>query len=217
MRMKPILFNTPMTRAVDEDRKTATRRLLKPQPTWSGLNMRWDWGKIAWWRDNWNAADSIPEKNMPYKPGDILYVREAWRVRNMGGDIGTGTRYAEIEYKAGGTQIVHDGAEGFEKWRKGARWNPSIHMPKEAARIFRRVTNVRIERLQDITPSQCAAEGIELYAGPIQYRASYYIASFAALWDTTIPKADLDKYGWDANPWVWVIEFERCEKPEETK
>lgn len=82
-------------------------------------------------------------------------------------------------------------------------WKPSIRMPKEAARIFLKVTDIRPERLQAIDDNGVVAEGLQI-GDP-----------FDDLWNSTIKKADQDRYGWDANPWVWVIEFERCEKPEE--
>lgn len=105
-------------------------------------------------------------------------------------------------------------------------WHPSIHMPKEAARIWLKVTDVRVERLQDIKNFQ--AEGIELSEGCEECLAvcgecdpdespigcDNEIEKFAELWDSAIKKPDIERYGWDANPWVWAIEFERCGKPE---
>ena len=87
-------------------------------------------------------------------------------------------------------------------------WRPSIHMPKEAARIFLRVTGGRVERLQEITEDEAIREGCIAHGGNLA------IDDFRAIWDSTIKKADLPLYGWDANPWVWVIEFERIERPE---
>lgn len=103
-----------------------------------------------------------------------------------------------------------------------AKWRPSIHMPKGAARIFLRVTGVRVERLQDVTEEQAKCEGV---GDPYGYQSAewydqkelttnYHINSFAGLWDSTVKKSDLAKYGWNANPWVWVIEFERVEVTE---
>lgn len=94
------------------------------------------------------------------------------------------------------------------------KWHPSLHMPKDAARIFLRVTNVRVERLQDITVEDALAEGMDKYIrlnGELDENS--IITSFIGIWNSTIKKSDLDRYGWNANPWVWVIEFERCEKP----
>lgn len=86
-------------------------------------------------------------------------------------------------------------------------WKPSIHMPKVAARIFLKVNNVRVERLQDITEEGTVNEGIGRYGK--------WKLKFEKLWDSTVNKKDIDKYGWNANPYVWVISFERCEKPNE--
>ena len=92
------------------------------------------------------------------------------------------------------------------------KWHPSLHMPKDAARIFLRVTNVRVERLQEITTNQIEQEGVETeYPHVLNGEEKKY--AFQNLWNSTIKKSDLDRYGWDANPYVWVIEFERCDKP----
>lgn len=87
-------------------------------------------------------------------------------------------------------------------------WRPSIHMPKQAARIWLKVMDVKVEQLQEITIDGCEEEGC--WSG---HNGDIFV--FMALWDSTIKKADRNRYGWNANPWVWVIEFERCEKPEE--
>jgi hypothetical protein len=153
----------------------------------------------------------------PYQPGDILYVRETWSLRFDG---------EKYFYKA-------DKNTSREEKRlldyNDVKWRPSIHMPKEAARIWLKVTNVRVERLQDITPKEAENEGVgNLFYDDIGYSEKNYgtevdpeygIAKeqFAWLWESTIKKSDLDSYGWDANPWVWVIEFERCESQEEHK
>lgn len=88
-------------------------------------------------------------------------------------------------------------------------------MPKEAARIWLKVTDVRVERLQEITAESALAEGADKYIclnGEFDENA--ILTSFIGIWNSTIKKPDLDRYGWNANPWVWVIEFELCEKPE---
>ena len=100
-------------------------------------------------------------------------------------------------------------------------WRPSIHMPKEAARIWLKVNGVRVERLQEITEEQAKAEGAIDNRGFIHSPYNEYDSIHTAkehykqIWNSTIKKSDLDRYGWDANPWVWVIEFERCDKPDE--
>lgn len=135
----------------------------------------------------------------PYQQGDILYVRETW-CEWTGGYL----------YKAWAEGLCQPGAGGLFKWR------PSIHMPKQAARIWLKVTDVRVERLQDMTGHDILREGVNCHVHP---EAHYFDGNqkmmFAELWDSTIKKTDLERYGWDANPWVWAIEFERCEKPEE--
>lgn len=132
-----------------------------------------------------------PEKmgyKPPYQPGDVLYVRETWaKVPGVPPYI----------YKA-------TFGAGERKWR------PSIHMPKDAARIFLRVTGVRCEWLQDMTPEDCANDG---GFEPEAVKVVGIAPLFGTLWDRTVKPADLYRYGWAANPWVWVIEFERCEKP----
>lgn len=133
----------------------------------------------------------------PYEKGDILYVRETW-----------------CEYTGG--YLYKEWAEGLHQPGAGSlfKWKPSIHMPKEAARIWLKVTDVRVEELQDITEQQAVQEGINVckavHAGYTDGREA-----FATLWNSTIKKQDIEIYGWKANPFVWVIEFERCEKPEE--
>lgn len=199
MRELPILFNTEMVRAILDDRKTCTRRVVKYDKADDVLNSPAK-------KEN----PDIPDKQfikylvkMPYEVGDILYVRETWTDHYIPNEIGK----PELQYcyKADGVDIKAECLPG-----ENNRWYPSIHMPKEAARIWLKVTDVRVERLQDITEIQAQAEGCNsgLLTGPCNARGQ-----FENLWNRTIKKSDLDIYGWKANPWVWVIEFERCEKP----
>lgn len=204
--MKPIIFNTNMVQAILSGRKTVTRRVVKPHPQFrdgeTGTPVLMDDGSWEFQIDQYrNISDYTI--NPPYQTGDILYVRETWRVYEAS-SAGTCT----IEYKAGG--MVKFNRILALPTTKG-EWKPSIHMPKEAARIFLSVTNVRVERLRDITPAQIDSEGCKEYA----YNANTgeLLPSgpswFRVIWDSTIKPADLPLYGWDANPWVWVIEFER--------
>lgn len=209
--MKPILFNTEMARAILEGRKTVTRRVVRPQPTFFYKYG----GKIADPDNPDNIAFlAMAEKNgedkeeicvPPYQPGSILYVRETWYYETFyedtdnAPDLPSGKRSWRYVYKADNPDYpVIPG-----------HWHPSIHMPREAARIFLRVTNVRVEQLQDITDDDMArdfdfclnaikAVGRDALAGPF--------------WDNTIKPADRALYGWEANPWVWVIAFERISK-----
>lgn len=189
--MKPILFNTDMVRAILKDRKTVTRRVIKDKDIINAWDCESDGTPIAF-IDHETGDSHPPAFPCQYQPGDILYVRETW-ARSMAGTY---------LYKATDTPIILD------------RWRPSIHMPKEAARLFLRVTDVRAERLQAITPEQIDAEGFKEWA--YSAKTGELLPSspsfFRIGWDKTINPADLPLYGWDANPWVWVIEFERVSK-----
>jgi hypothetical protein len=199
MAIKPILFNTEMVRAILDGRKTCTRRVIKLPENMDGVPV----GKSG---DSNNPLGFMHPggiKRPPYQPGDILYVRETWcelPVNEAGHMRGHPVYY----YRA-------DGDLRPEGWR--GKWRPSIHMPKEAARIWLKVTNVRVERLQEITIDGIRNEGISsmaVHAGDMEIA----LKEWKNLWNSTIKKTGLDSYGWEANPWVWVIEFERCEKPE---
>ena len=210
-RVLPILFNTEMVRAILDGRKSCTRRICKDGNEYTVPDMNFYNADRRTYAVH-NYADkkhtdklSTAERSCPICPGDILYVRETWKK-------------------------APNGYYYYEDWQKDdiadvTKWKPSIHMPKEAARIWLKVTDVRVERLQDITPKDAENEGVgNLFYEDIGYSEKNYgtevdpeygIAKeqFAWLWESTIKKSDLDRYGWDANPWVWVIGFERCEKP----
>lgn len=206
-RVLPILFNTEMVRAIMDGRKTVTRRIMKPQPTGKVTH------NIGYKIDEWGEVKEIAttgkkyfsQFKLPYQSGDILYVRETYK-RNIDGYHGID--FGGYIYKADCAVLFKD---PYNPWR------PSIHMPKAAARIWLKVTDVRVERLQDITPKQIDAEGCKEYGystktGELMPSTPAY---FSIAWNRTIKKPDLDRYGWNANPFVWVIEFERCEKPKE--
>ncbi len=200
MAIKPILFNAEMVRAILDGRKTCTRRLVKFLP---GENSQWT-GYIKDGLMLYNGRNEPCIRKVPYQLGDILYVRETWcgLPVNEAGHMRGHTIYY---YKA-------DGELRPKGWR--GTWHPSIHMPKEAARIWLKVTNVRVERLQEIAAESALAEGADKYIhtnGELDENMT--ITSFIGIWNSTIKKSDLDRYGWNANPYVWVIEFERCEKP----
>lgn len=223
MVIKPILFNTEMVQAIMDGRKSCTRRVVKPQweecPHCKYVHNEYIYDEMA---ENVYCARCgyplEPERRSPYQPEDILYVRETWHRYTKRVGKGEGCHLEEhYGYKAS----IANSEDAEEPWK------PSIHMPKEAARIWLNVTNVRVERLQDITPKDAENEGVgNLFYEDIGYSEKNYgtevdpeygIAKeqFAWLWESTIKKSDVDRYGWDANPWVWVIEFERCEKPKE--
>ncbi len=194
MRELPILFNTEMVKVILDGRKTCTRRLVKFLP---GKNPQWT-GYIKDGLMLYNGKNEPCIRKAPYQPGDILYVRETWHKYTKRVGNGESCKLAEFYgYKAN----IANSEDANEPWK------PSIHMPKEAARIWLKVTDVRVERLQDIMEdepgpnNQVVKEGFD------------YGCDFIATWNSTIKKSDFDTYGWDSNPYVWVIEFERCEQP----
>ena len=204
MAIKPILFNTDIVRAILDGRKTCTRRIVKGFIPNDAV-----WGYTAFTPKRCIScrgtfADGYGEKffKLPYQPGDILYVRETiWQKVRCYLDVNRETQGVfchEYRYVATDKDDIAD----------VTKWKPSIHMPKEAARIWLKVTDVRVERLQEITETQAQSEGCNsgLLTGACTARGQ-----FEDLWNSTIKKSDLDYYGWSANPWVWVIEFERCE------
>lgn len=204
-RVLPILFNTDMVQAILDGRKTVTRRVMKPQPLYYT-------GRRYIFADEccpkkWEDCDNIIE-TYQYQPGDILYVRETWaflpcvECMREGEECGRAkTTYEDSTCEAEGCFVYRAGHPHPDR----VSWSPSIHMPKEAARIWLRVTDVRVERLQEITIGGCEKEGC--WCG---HNGDIFV--FKALWDSTVKKDDLKSYGWDANPWVWVIEFKKCEK-----
>ena len=245
MAIKPILFNTEMVRAILDGRKSYTRRMIKPQPqsrlcyTYAGGNCG-TWGypsKTAYedWGDEYKLPEDITDEelkrrwNPPYHTDDILYVRETWQCWRAHRYEAT----ADIRFRAGGDEVRLQFANGntdsinrldydtfIHKWFSHyGEWKPSLFMPKEAARIWLKVTDVRIERLQDVTEDGAKAEGAIDNRGFIHSPENEYDRihtareHFIKIWNSTIKKFDIDRYGWDANPWVWVIKFERCEKP----
>ena len=225
MAIKPILFNTEMVRAILDGRKTCTRRLVKLQPDEkhtfplgfvTDSTEKKEVGCFGFAANEYGGSIQYVKPPYRYAPGDILYVRETWHKYTKRIGKGESCRLAEFYgYKAS----VANSEDAEEPWHS------SIHMPKEAARIWLKVTDVRVERLQEISEDGAVKEGIYV-ANCKDCNAPFgcdacpdegydEIDEFAELWDSTIKKSDIDRYGWDANPWVWVIEFERCEKPEE--
>lgn len=202
MAIKPILFNAEMVRAILDGRKSCTRRAIKPQPdekhTYplgfiTDSTEKKEVGCFGFAVNEYGGSIQYVKPPYRYAPGDILYVRETWKK-------------------------APNGYFYYEDWLRNdiadvTKWKPSIHMPKEAARIWLKVTDVRVERLQEITSEQISREGVEVeYPHVLNGEEKRY--AFSTLWNSTIKKSDIDRYGWDANPYVWVISFERCEKPE---
>lgn len=213
MAIKPILFNSEMVRAILDGRKTCTRRIVKTRQKdacgfYVTKNTDGSFADVYEYDDEERMFES-PMKP-PYQPGDLMYVRETW---------GEGYTEGTYIYKA------DDKLAELSMFEKTSRrlYHPSIHMPKEAARIWLKVTDVWVERLQKCGEGWCIdieKEGIAPPQDPILYinDDAFHDAlrmEFRKIWNSTIKKSDIDRYGWEANPWVWVIEFERCERPEE--
>jgi hypothetical protein len=186
---KPILFNTEMVQAILDGRKTVTRRKIDRDIT-NFCDVEVDGTLLDY--QNCHGDFINPINLCRYKVGDILYVRETFN----------NTETDTVLYAAD-----KDFIDFYLFMESEIKWKPSIHMPKEAARIFLRVTNVRVERVQEITEEDAIAEGMSktLVDGVVFISAK---GNFHVLWDSLNIKRG---YGWDTNPWVWVIEFERVE------
>jgi len=199
IRERPILFNGAMVRAILEGRKTVTRRAVKGMA-------------LDWLDEDMFTAEYVAEHSglCPFgEPGDRLWVRETFAALSAGEYEPVKPRYGygqEIRFAA--TDPLSDCDVGV----RGYAWRPSIHMPRWACRILLEVTDVRVERLQDITYEQAAAEGIQRdhrmwFATDEGGKAFQHPEhAFAELWRKT-------GGDWHANPWVWVVEFKRMEVP----
>ncbi len=227
--MKPILFNTEMVRAILDGRKTVTRRCVKYKYSNTEMQMRTDkYGTslIEIQKDvegetfgknedgtTWRKLLAYIEKVPPFKVNDILYVRETYfqavgHYLDVSGESVSYT-YPIFEYLADGKHTKGHWYDKQQSYYMVKR--PSIHMPKEAARIFLKVTGVRVERLEDITQEDAIKEGVMVEE--FDKEGGFYERDeFLHLWNSTIKKDQLQYYGWDANPYVWVIEFEVIDK-----
>lgn len=205
---KQIFFLTEMVRAILEGRKTVTRRVIKNKDIVNCWDCEANGTPIAY-IDPSTGDSYAATAPCPYQPGDILWVRETWGIVPdfMGAAPGP-------VYKADYLE-----SELVALKEKHYRWRPSIHMPREIARIFLRVTDVRVERLQDITEERAKEEGApkgfeyNTPDGPVITldEDGYFYFGFKEVWNRTIKPKDMAVYGWDANPWVWVIEFQRLD------
>lgn len=201
--MKPILFNTEMVRAILDGRKTVTRRVIRWDKVDNALSCPYRRKNIE------IPDDKIIERlcGAPYCMADILYVRETWTILPV--TPGDNFRPSGVYY------YKADGDMRPDRFRDNG-WHPSIHMPKEAARIFLRVQDVHVERVQEITGAECVREGIPQESLK-EVGEAFTVGQFADLWDSTVKPSDRALYGWDANPWVWVIDFERISRDEALK
>lgn len=225
---KPILFNTEMVRAILDDSKTQTRRIIKRTPCndepcgygfWKEYNdrdKRWyvkDYTHAPVW---WTLEEYI-SKFSKYHVGDILWVRETF----FEGDIFDSNE--EIIERGIVIYAADELREDLDPTEM--KWKPSIHMPRKLARIFLKVKEIRIERLHDMTHDDFLSEGVRRYTKDnevFKYAVeNQYLwkdmpknpeEPFKKLWDSTLNKNQLEMYGWDYNPWVLVIEFEKVQK-----
>lgn len=223
----PIIFSTEMARAILKGEKSQTRRIINPQPIYHP-----EWGTMGFeWKDKAFTISEFKQKMLDYSPygktEDILWVRETFcRIDNteFGGDIWydykASPKYAEpgVSHPAGWENAPDD--------PDALCWKPSIHMPRTAARLFLRIKEINIERLQNISSNDAINEGIKSifymadglswcnYLHKDKKTGKYYtdfedpIDSFHSLWDSINEKRG---FGWNTNPWVWVVKFERIE------
>ncbi len=224
MKTRPILFSGDMVRAILDGTKTQTRRIVTPQPEhrqvheWKGKRLYDGEHRLWWWKDHWwdRLLDSRAERDELAAlcpcgvPGDRLYVREAW---------------APVDFLAGGYELEEPQCVGYRAtesarycWHDDGqsdaevygwnwsmvKWRPSIHMPKWASRIALEVTDVRVERVQDISGPDARAEGVSYQA--VDGRHNFHSSvAFAKLWDSINGKRP--GCSWEANPWVWAVSY----------
>lgn len=230
--IKPALFNTDMVRSILAGRKTVTRRYAKncndlviPDMSFYDSNRR-TYAVHGYTDKERKNQLFTAERPCLICPEDILYVRETWAFISC---IYCNREYARgmspcydlqaVEFDDG--KSISDGCFVYRadcKAPERITWHPSIHMPKAAARIWLKVTDVRVEKLHTMTLDDFLAEGVSVRPEAFNDPENAYLQAkeqFTEIWDATVKYEDLEIYGWDANPWVWVIDFERCKKPKE--
>lgn len=219
MNERPIIFSTEMVRAILDGRKTQTRRVIKNMPQ-QPVDAYFDaYNKSEFW--NWWTKDNkccLPQLKCPYgKVGDLLWVRETFSYSFESNKL----LYKSDSDTDGTVPYLLDGAGGFGGGVGNARvkkWKPSIHMPRKASRITLRITNIRVEQVQEITEADAQEEGVEFHGGywlggihKVKGTLKCWpspIDAYKAIWDSINDKRG---DGWGKNPWVWVIEFERVD------
>lgn len=216
MAVKPIIFSAPMVRALVAGRKTQTRRVLKHQPqgecSFAGF---YSVPLSCAFQCRLQGEKKLLTQRVPYAPGDLLWVREAWAPLDActHNDPGAKAMADRGFYRA--DHLVDCGDV--------SRWRPSIHMPRWASRLTLRVTHVRVQRVQEITPEDAEAEGLFRsafaserakecgcdWAWGDETRTGSQVSAFAALWSSINARRG---FGWDTNPWVSATTFEVIRK-----
>lgn len=222
MKIRPILFSTPMVQAIINGTKTQTRRIIKPQPIEAA------YGKMMY-GDRELTMNSL-KNHSKYQIGDIIWVRETWRL--FGWDSSEG--FVNIQYKDGSVKHFYPDVDGIDNWlsnkidkifdkgtlevdpddaeififKEGKTiWDPSIFMPKWATRLFLECTNVRVERLQDISEMDAKDEGSFDNNCGIN-KITQHKSGFEDIWESINGKES-----WESNPWVWVYDFKLTKAP----
>jgi hypothetical protein len=202
MKERPILFNAESVRGILEGRKTQTRRVIKPQPKAELGELEFCFGKwhFNYEKQRWDEGDDMRPGmwidgeilvNLYGVPGDQLWVRETWQ---------SCPHCSAINYRASSKEPACRDCDN-----PLGNWKPSIHMFREYSRIQLEVVGVRVERVHSISEEDCFAEGItEEQAAEQWWDGPQPVAAFADLWDSINEKRG---FGWDTNPWVWVVEF----------
>lgn len=225
-RISPILFNTEMVRAILDERKTATRRICKDGNDFTVPDMSfYDADKRTYAVHSYANKEhtdklSLAERICPICPSDILYVRETW---NYVYDMDENDKIIEdtgryVYYADGPMQFTHWVDTNTGEHKDFMPWRPSIHMPKQAARIWLKVNNVYVQHINDMTLDDFLKEGVVIRPEAFNDPENAYLQAkeeFQRIWESTLKGHDKECYMWDENPWIWAIEFERCKKPEE--
>ncbi|ECX7952588.1 hypothetical protein GUD09_002470 [Salmonella enterica] len=204
MNERGMIFNAEMVRAILDGRKTQTRRPIKWKQTRFTEIAERDDGSLWPWAEDCERGGDIWFA-CPYgEIGDRIWVRETFRVHSRATDVATLVYRASV--RNSWTEQTHRVPVAVcNKPATPEKWTPSIHMPRWASRILLEITDVRVERLRDLSEEDAKSEGITPPAGGVLPGWEYRI-NFRDLW--------MDIYGtdsWEANPWVWVIEFKRVE------
>lgn len=206
MKQRPIFFSTPMVQAIRKGTKTQTRRIVNPQPI-KGLHTFLSPSTVldgsdrtTWIYSDKESSNCIEVKCKYGQPGDVLWVKETYSNLKV--------EFGYYMYKADSEEIGMS-EEDMKNHCYQKKWKPSIFMPKSAARIWLKITNVRLEQLQDISRGAAMAEGCPF---PNMQKGSNPVEWFENLWQSI--NGGNWNTDWSLNPFVWVIEFEQIEKPD---